>query len=90
MYSYKKKAPSSTANDICLVILTVVFIVSIFFFVVFLSHASLGTEEQERRIPVVNNLAKWTVRSCNIFHQFTYLYQLNARCFIVLILGYRT
>lgn len=60
MISNKKKS-SSTTHDICLIVLTILFVVSVFFFIAILSHSALGSEDMGSRVPVVNNLAKWTV-----------------------------
>lgn len=62
MYAYKKKA-SSTSHDICLIVLTILFVVSVFFFIAILSHSALGSSESSSHVPVVNNLAKWTVNN---------------------------
>ncbi len=62
MSSSKKKGSSSATHDICLILLTILFVISVFFFIVILSHSALGSEDAGNRVPVFNNVAKWTVR----------------------------
>eukprot|EP01032_Pedospumella_encystans_P026070 gene26070-29448_t len=60
MSSSKKKGSSSATHDICLILLTILFVISVFFFIAILSHSALGSEDAGNRVPVVNNVAKWT------------------------------
>jgi hypothetical protein len=56
-----RRKGGSASNDLCLIVLTVLVVVSLFFFVLVISHDTLGLETVEQRVPVVNNVVKWTV-----------------------------
>jgi preprotein translocase subunit SecG len=55
MHSQRRRQ-GGLSNDVCLIILTVLVVISLFFFVLVLSHESLGSGDAH-----ANKLIKWTV-----------------------------
>jgi hypothetical protein len=55
--STHKRRNGSTSNDVCLIILTVLVVLSLFFFVLVISHDALGSNDMES-----NKFLRWTVR----------------------------